>query len=415
MNPCCVSLFSGGGCGDLGTQSAGVEVIACCELLHKRADVLRQLFPTASVFEGDIQELCNELVEEVRVRLGGVSPWLLVMSPPCQGMTLIGKSKGQKPDARNQLIIPAIEVVGELQPQWIVIENVAGMVKTAITNEFGNPELVMDLLRRRLPQYTFESQVVDAQHYGVPQHRERLITIGRRDAGVTLAFHAPPTHPSPVTLERATQHLAWLDSIHKTADDQDPVHIVPVWRPMVHFWMRHTPPGRSAFSNTKCVECQAQAGPEDVDCPACGSQLARPRIERQTMCRACEKKRAPEGTCACGSRTPPIVVPARLIKGFREKIYRRMRRDEPVPTLTTQSGYINSDIKGHPTQHRVLSLREILILSSVGSYPGFEAPWDHGCKVMESLAPNLMRQVVGEGIPPLLMFKLVGHLRAIEH
>ena len=42
-----------------------------------------------------------------------------------------------------------------------------------------------------------------------------------------------------------------------------------------------------------------------------------------------------------------------------------MQSDRVASTLTTNSGVISSDIKGHPTQNRVLSLREIMILSSL--------------------------------------------------
>ena len=39
--------------------------------------------------------------------------------------------------------------------------------------------------------------------------------------------------------------------------------------------------------------------------------------------------------------------------------------DKPASTLTMNSGVISSDLKGHPEQNRVLSLREILLLSTL--------------------------------------------------
>ena len=129
----CVSLFSGGGFGDIGVQyGAAVPVLAACELLPERAALLRRLFPRAAVVEGDIWNVKEGLVETVRERIGARRPWLMLMSPPCQGMSSNGAgrisnaiARGLRPDMdpRNRLILPAIEVVERLRPEWVVLEN----------------------------------------------------------------------------------------------------------------------------------------------------------------------------------------------------------------------------------------------------------------------------------------------------
>ena len=113
----------------------------------------------------------------------------------------------------------------------------------------------------------------------------------------------------------------------------------------------------------------------------------------------------------------------RLIKGFRTS-YRRLRWDAPGSTLTMNSGVISSDMKGHPDQNRVLSLKEIRILATIDNRPGVEYPW-HGKYHFTNkpagltgedplIDARLVRQVIGESIPPLAMARIVGHLIELD-
>ncbi len=403
----CVSLFSGGGLGDAGVHyGAGVPVVASAELIPERADLIRKIVPSSAVFTGDIRDTKDALVRHVQAVVG--RPWLLLMSPPCQAMTHIGARRVG--DDRNRLILPALEVAVALRPDWVLIENVPQMRSTSIETDRGE-ELILDVVRRVLVDYTVEDRVLDTQHFGVPQHRERLFVVCAR-GNVGRDLHPCPTVAEPVTLERATGHLEPLDALKRPASTTDPMHVVPGWRPMVHRWMRHTPAGRSAFDNTTCVECGAEATGEAVSCQ-CGHWLARPRTEQKFECRGCGKRRAHRDRCRCGATAVTTVEP-RLIKGFRKKIYRRMRENEPAPTLTTQSAYPSSEIKVHPRQHRVLSLREVLIVGSVAGYPGCNLPWAEACRPIEQCSPTTLRTIVGESIPPLMTATLVGHMLACK-
>ena len=109
---------------------------------------------------------------------------------------------------------------------------------------------------------------------------------------------------------------------------------------------------------------------------------------------------------------------SRLIKGFKTS-YRRMQWDKPASTLTMNSGVISSDMKGHPEQNRVLSLREILILSTLdhpqwGQKYSFNGIKFGRCHPKGGFSQKLVREVIGESIPPLAMSSLVDHLRQLE-
>ena len=418
------SLFSGGGIGDVGIEwGVGVPVLAACELVPSRAELIRRNFPETKVFEGDIWKLAPRYVDFLREKLGGLRPWLVTLSPPCQGMSSNGAGRisaairsGQRPreDERNRLILPGVDILEQLRPDWFLLENVRRMEHTVIRNERNEPENILALLARRLHPlgYTIRSAILDFRNYGVPHHRSRLITIGCRLPDIfekvpsvedvffrePTELHPVPTHgaeglPPFVSLRDAIGHLPSLDAAGNLADSSDPYHRIPRWNDRQHFWMRHTPEGCTAFDNQECPSCGEKGhAAEVVICRACASFLPKPTVRRN------------------GS--------ARLVRGFRTS-YRRMKWDEPAGTLTMNSGVISSDLKGHPDQHRVLSLREILILGTL-DHPRwkrnyrFEGVPLGRAEAGIDFSPRLVRQVVGESIPPLAMVSLVEHLAALD-
>ena len=418
------SIFSGGGLGDVGIEwGSGIPVLAACELVPSRAALIRQNFPQTQVFEGDIWNLKNDYIACFQNELSGEPPWMLTLSPPCQGMSSNGAGRisaairdGKRPkeDERNRLILPGIEVLEVLKPHWFILENVRRMENTVIRNERNQSENILACLTRRMHPlgYTLRSCILDFRNYGVPHHRERLITIGCRIPQIVsnwpqvadvLCSASSPFHPLPthgegtnqdwITLRDTIGHLPPLDSKINWKDVDDPFHCVPKWNDNQYFWMKNTSEGQTAFDNSYCVDCGTmKTSPEQVLCTDCKNPLPVPQMKKSGK--------------------------ARLIKGFRSS-YRRMRWDRPAGTLTMNSGVISSDLKGHPEQNRVLSLREILRLSTLDhdqwnrNYDFTGVPlgkWDES----QSFSARLVREVIGESIPPLAMKCMVDHLLRLE-
>lgn len=418
------SIFSGGGIGDVGIEwGLGIPVMAACEIVPSRAELIRRNFSKTKVFEGDVWKLASAYTQFMKDKLGGLRPWLITLSPPCQGMSANGAGRissairaGNRPkeDERNRLVLPGVEIVEALQPDWFLLENVRRMENTVIRNELGKPENILDLLARRLHPlgYTIRSSILDFRHYGVPHHRQRLITVGCRLPSVTKTFppekdvffrqptelHPAPTHggsnlPPPVTLREVIGQLPALDAAFNPADPHDLYHRVPRWNDCQYFWMKHTPEGGTAFDNHQCPACGKDAHPpEVVVCGDCSRPLAKPTVSNN------------------GS--------SRLVRGFRTS-YRRMKWDQPASTLTMNSGVISSDVKGHPEQQRVLSLREILLLGTL-DHPRWKhryqfegVPFGRSVPGLE-FSPRLVRQVIGESIPPLAMTRIVERLVELD-
>ena len=266
------SLFSGGGVGDVGVEwGCAIPVLAAAEILPSRAQLIRKNFPATEVFEGDIWELQQEYINFFNKELNGKRPWLITLSPPCQGMSANGAGRisssirsGVRPreDERNRLILPGISVLEKLQPDWFILENVRRMQNTIIRNEHDKPENILACLSRRLTPlgYSIRSNVLNFSSYGVPHHRERLITIGCRipevlesgpPVGDVFSKQISPFHPvathgggnghAPVSLSDAIGRLPQLDSLGLLQDSKDPYHCIPRWNENQYFWMKHTP------------------------------------------------------------------------------------------------------------------------------------------------------------------------------
>lgn len=84
--------------------------------------------------------------------------------------------------------------------------------------------------------------------------------------------------------------------------------------------------------------------------------------------------------------------------------YKRMNWDEPASTLTQNFQYACSDNKIHPSQNRVLSLWEGMVLQTIADYDfSFEID---GRYVNDSI----IRDTIGESIPPHLTELMCRHI-----
>lgn len=409
--PNAISLFSSSGIGDLGLKANNIDTIVGCELLPERMALFHNNFPNAQCFLGDIWKLKDDIVSYYNEHFDE-PPFLIIATPPCQGMSSNGMGKmlsdyrkGLRPkmDERNRLIIPAISIIKQLRPQWVILENVANMVNTLILDE--NEELIniIDFIKRELAdEYVGEPRVIDVADYGVPQHRKRLITVLSRTANAKQYFEKngkliPPfTHSDSDTL--FTEHwktlreaIGNLPSLRaekgQNVDKKfNPLHKVPILDEKKLFWIDNTPEGATAFSN-QCVnpECLYQGNTihgakhneEGINqastdtplyCEKCGALLPRPWVEDE------------DGT-------------KRLMKGFTSA-YKRMNWDEPASTLTQNFQFACSDNKIHPEQSRVLSLYEGLVLQTIAEY-------DYSFVIDgKTVSDGLIRDTIGESVPP---------------
>lgn len=400
-----VSLFSSAGIGELGMRAAGMNVILANELLRQRVALYRENFQLP-VIEGDIREKKQQFIAAAVELLGGDELFLLYATPPCQGMSSngLGKLKAEvsagrrrREDERNRLVIPAMDIAVALRPRWVLFENVPRMEKTTIRTTGSNRENIISYIGRRLgPDYKGGAEVIACEDYGIPQRRKRLITIFTRDPGGQDlyernggSFFTSIEKRPGITLQEAIGSLPALDARPglNEAKEFHPYHYVPIMAEQKHYWVRHTKEGSTAFNN-QCVNpsCLDQNTPGHRDVKVNGKWVSCDQI--------------PIYCQACGSLLPrPHVMEdgkPRLLRGFHSA-YRRMKWNETARTLTQNFIYEASDNKIHPSQNRVLSVYEAMILQTIDRY-------EYAFRINgKDISTAQIAEVIGESVPPYLI------------
>lgn len=418
-----VSLFTSGGIGDLALRAAGLDILVSNELLVDRHELFRHNFPKTLAIQGDIRVRAGEIETAARRGVGTSALTMLYATPPCQGMSKNGRGKllsevraGRKPamDERNRLIIPTIELAASLRPEIVLLENVPEMADTIILGANSEVVPILDLIKAGLgPEYVGRAEVVEFADFGVPQRRQRLISIFARHPALVEWFEAAGTflpertHSSHgrrgtrrwVTVRDAIEAMPPLDaSREELARSEIPFHRVPTLDAMKYWWVKHTRAERSAFDN-QCVDCAWDGNPTH------GATRDAAGVNRAS-------RRTPLYCERCGALLPRPHVESdgkyELMKGFTSA-YKRMSYDKPASALTRNLSYACSDNKLHPVQNRVLSLHEAFRLHTLDQY-AYEWKRRDG----KTVSDKLVREVVGESIPPLGLQRIVDHLLAIR-
>ena len=145
--------------------------------------VLKQRFPKVPN-RGDFTTIKDERTD------------LLVGGTPCQDFSVAGLRAGL--DApRGNLTLEFLALAGRMRPQWLVWENVPGVLSIDGGRTFGT---ILGLLGQL--GYGYAYRVLDAQYCGVPQQRRRVFVVGylgdwRPPAAVLFERHSLSGNPPP--------------------------------------------------------------------------------------------------------------------------------------------------------------------------------------------------------------------------
>ena len=85
-----MSLFAGGGIGETYLNEIGIHTVIANEFIKERANIYKYRFPDTNMIIGDIKQKKEELIELGKIE----NPELLIATPPCQGMSVLGKRVG---------------------------------------------------------------------------------------------------------------------------------------------------------------------------------------------------------------------------------------------------------------------------------------------------------------------------------
>lgn len=342
-----VSLFANVGIAETYLKNHNIKIVVANELIKKRADFYKELYPETNMIVGDIndEKIYKSILEDsIKKKCN-----FLLATPPCQGMSVAGKMK--KDDPRNNLIIKVIEFIKELQPKNIIIENVPGILRTNIEYN-SNEEKIVNFIERELNDYFVNYSIIDVADYETPQTRKRAIFLISKDR----FWDFPKKSSKMTTVRDAIGHLPSLESGEKS---DIPYHFAKKHNERHILWLKNTPTGKTAINNENFF---------------------------------------------------PVKDNGERIRGY-QTTYKRIDWDKPAPTITMANGSVSSQNNVHPgrlkedgcySDARVLTLKEIFILT------GLPDNWTYPKWASE----NLVRQVIGEGIPPKLLDNLLKEIPA---
>lgn len=332
-----LSFFSGAGGLDLGLEQEGVESLLYCENNRESRMTISMNRPKSALV-GDISKVTADGVRNYARIPEGRQIDVMFGGPPCQAFSTAGARRAFD-DERGNIFLTYLDLASELQPEYLVIENVRGLLSTPFPVERGGAPIkggAMRMVLARLEEmgYGVSFNLYNSANYGVPQIRERVILIAKRNGDI----------------------LPWLEPTNSNDDKWG----LPPWRTF-----------DEATAHLKETEHQY-------------NQFPPKRLKYFSML----------GEGEYWTSLPKDVQPIAMGKAYeltggRTGFYRRLNGSRPSPTLVTSPTMPATDLC-HPRELRPLSVQEYKAIQ------GFPPEWKIAGKTSD-----IYRQV-GNAVPVAL-------------
>jgi len=236
------SLFSGIGGFDLGFEQAGMQCAWQCEIDKHARSVLATHWPGVPCIE-DVRDVRRDTVAAVDLICGGF---------PCQDLSVAGKRAGLAGE-RSGLWFEFHRVLADLRPQWVVVENVPGLLSSHRGADFAI--VLRGLVELR---YGVSWRILDAQYFGVAQRRRRVFIVGSlgdgRSAEILFEREGLFGHP-PARRAQGEEAAGILEARTSGggfpgSDGAIAGHVVPSYGPQTFDWQA----GVSANDRTEIAD-----------------------------------------------------------------------------------------------------------------------------------------------------------------
>ncbi|MFC1658700.1 DNA cytosine methyltransferase [Candidatus Omnitrophota bacterium] len=373
-----LSLFSNIGVAEACLEDIGVNILLANEIDPDRSKFYEHVYPKTEVITGDIKR--ESVYSRIIKKSKEFKIDFVIATPPCQGMSTAGKLDPL--DKRNQLIYYALKIIKNIKPKYAILENIPQQLKTYIS--VNNQKLkIPEYIKLELSnQYIVNESIVNATDYGVPQIRRRSIfLLTKKNIENKLNFIEESEKVAPINLIDSIGHLPSLDPQIQGFTTKEQLSYFPDYIKkmekglMISKW--HRPP----VHKIRHVEVM---------------------------------KYVPEGESALNNKIYyPKNKDGSRIRGY-PNTYKRQWWNRPAYTVTTYNGAICSHDNVHPgrkighdqkgnaifSDARVLSIYELMIVMSL------PLNWN----IPEWANDSLIRHGIGEGIPPLIIQKILQKL-----
>jgi DNA (cytosine-5)-methyltransferase 1 len=165
-----IDLYAGVGGFTLGFEASGAyETRLLVDSDESARTTFKRNRPRMPYWRKDLSDVpATKLMELAKLQPGELG--VLTAGPPCQGLSSIGTR--QLEDPRNRQLKHTVEIIDELKPKLVIIENVPELF-------FNRQSQLFDEISDSLDAagYSVDAQVLEAWRYGVPQMRRRLFIV----------------------------------------------------------------------------------------------------------------------------------------------------------------------------------------------------------------------------------------------
>ena len=333
-------FFSGCGGTSKGFELAGMKIVWAIDNDPYASRSFRKNFPITHFEESDISRIPLESLADF-VEECGTEPLLFSGCAPCQPYSKQNKQDNPH-DLRRGLLDQFSRFVELYTPHYVFVENVPGLqrVPPNEASPFGN---FLSMLKRN--EYLYQYKVIDAQVYGVPQRRHRLVLIASRIGNIEF-----PTR----THGRGTENPDYST---------------------VREWIENYPPLNAGEAHPEIPNHQA-------------ARITERNLERL--------RHTPSGG---DRRSWPEELRLRCHNNHNghTDVYGRLDWDKPASCLTTKCTSISNGRFGHPEQDRAISAREAASLQTFPDSFVFEG------------GVSLISQQIGNAVPVLLAQRFGEH------
>jgi DNA (cytosine-5)-methyltransferase 1 len=200
-----LSLFAGIGGFDLGLErTGGFKTVAFCEIDPFCRKVLAKHWPSVPCYE-DVRTLTANVLER-----DGIVVDVICGGFPCQDISTAGKQGGLEAD-RSGLWFQYLRLVGELRPDFIIVENVTNLLR----GPSERPGEWFGVVLGGLAEIGYDAvwDCIPASAIGAPHIRDRVWLI------------AQPQHPDAVCKRqhRAAGDLRAAELRHEQGGNAEPL------------------------------------------------------------------------------------------------------------------------------------------------------------------------------------------------
>ena len=179
--PTFIDLFSGAGGFTIGMNQAGFKPLLDADFDQSVKKTHEFNYGNLKYIHGDLSK--PKIKKSLLKELGNQKVNLIVGGPPCQGFSIFGNRRfvntqnyNPKSDPRNKLVFTFFDYVKLIQPDWFIMENVAGFKSL----DQGNFVKKLESYVKKLGYTNYDFRILNTADYGVPQKRKRFIFIGNR-------------------------------------------------------------------------------------------------------------------------------------------------------------------------------------------------------------------------------------------